>query len=506
MMNNLGKIIVFLCLVPYILYAKVTLSAPETFYKHDVVTFKIVATGKDINIPEITQIDGNPVQTIGTSQQTTIVNADTTYQLIKSYAILSHKDIVIPSFDVTIDNKIEKTDKKRIKMLEVTKTKSELYDLTIDINKKNVYVGESVEFTLKFRYKKDLEIVSLDYTKPTFDGFWVKEPKQQKKPTNDLQNGYIEQDVKYILFPQKAGDIELGALKIGVTTLKGGSSRGYFLSSPTQTVPVYSNKVHLKVEALPKGVNLVGDFQISSSINKNRVKQGEAVSYKLEIKGRGNIDDLDEIKLDIPKTTIYDNPSKKEFDVKNNLYGGKYTKSYSIVSTDDFKIPSIELKYFDKDSKTVKTIKTKSYEIKVDGEVKQNTKLEVTTPKNNQLNTKSTTSKERFGTTKLSYIERGIYFIFGFLFAIILIVLCYFIKIKKSNKNELPLIKLVKKSKNADELFKLLLVYINIDEELDKIIYKLEKLPSNEYKQVQKNVLKLLDELGKKDIQLDTRL
>ena len=50
---------------------------------------------------------------------------------------------------------------------------------------------------------------------------------------------------------------------------------------------------------------------------------------------------------------------KKEYNIKGNIYGGKYSKIYSIVGKENFTIPSIAVKYFDKKTATVKTIKTK---------------------------------------------------------------------------------------------------------------------------------------------------
>jgi len=64
-------------------------------------------------------------------------------------------------------------------------------------------------------------------------------------------------------------------------------------------------------------------------------------------------------------------------------------------------------------------------------------------------------------------------------------------------------LKKVRTTKTPNELFKILLVYINIDKELDKIIYKLEKLSQEEYKKEKRNILKVLKELIEKDIKLD---
>lgn len=508
--NNLGKkfILFYLfILFPIILQAQVFIKAPDSFYKGDVVQFSIVALGSDIQIPEITSIDGVPVQNTGTSRQTTIVNGITTYQMTKNYALLTNKNIKLPSFEIKIDNKIEKTNEHIIKMKEVTKTKSDLYDLEIALDKDEVYVGQAVVFTLKFKYKKSLEIVSLDYKKPTFDGFWVKELKSSKPESKN--NEYVEQEVKYLLFPQKVKDVELGSYRIGVTTLKETNyNRGFFLSSPTVTTPVYSNKVILKVKPLPKGVHLAGDFQISSTIDKQEINQAEAVSYKLKIEGRGNVDDLDEVTLDIPHTTIYDNPAKKEYNLKNNLYGGVYEKSYSIIANDDFEIPSVKLEYFDIKTKTVKTIQTKPYKIKVNKIVLNQTQdVNMDKPKL-QMNQKGeSTVSNNIEVLPTSTSQKIIYFVFGVIVTLGFIGLYHVIKNKRlAKKEDKPLIKVVKNTKTPQELFKVLVIYINIDEELDKIIYKLENMTLDEYKKEKRNILKLLNELAKKDKRLDINL
>ena len=501
MKNNLGKTIYFLLVfIPYILNAQVLLKAPESFYKNDMVQFTIIAQGSDVSIPDIKNVDGNVVQNGGTSQQTTIVNGKRTYQIAKKYLLRATKDINIPSFKIVVDNVTHNTVPKTIKMLKVEKTKSDLYDLAISIDKDDVYVGEAVEFTLKFKYKKDLQISGLDFQKPSFDGFWVKELKVNKNTKNSSE--YKEQELKYLLFPQNSGNIELGPLKIGVNTLKDGFNSRFYFSAPTVTTAVYSNKLSLKVKALPSDINLIGNFEIYSTVDKITVSQGEAVSYKLYIKGRGNIDDLDEVNLDILDATIYDNPSKKEYNLENNVYGGTYTKTYSIVGKNDFVIPSIKLQYFDKKSQTIKTITTQEHPIKVQGTPKVESKLEIEKPA--VIETRINTIPTNINSKSSSNLEKFMFFFIGLISGIILIFGILFLKKKMKKQEEIPLLKMAKSSKTAQELFKILVIYINIDKQLDKIIFNLENLSEDEYKKQKKNIIKSLNELIQKDIKLDT--
>jgi hypothetical protein len=480
--------IFLLLLLPYILFAKVILTAPNNFFKGDRVIFKITASGGNVKFPNITNIDGVAVQSAGTSSSTTIINGVRKQTLTKTFALIANNDIKIPPFKIDINGKIEQTKSKIIKMKLVKKTKSSIYDLEIKVNKKDAYVGEDILFTLKFKYKRDAPIVDLNFYKPTFENFWTKELEAKKQT---VQGDYIVHELNYLLFPQKDGKLSIDPLRIdAIVSDNSSQSYGFFNTQLTKSIPIYSNILDLKVKPLPENIKLIGDFEISSTIDKETIKQGDAVSYKLTIKGRGNLDDLDEIKLSIPNATIYDNKSKKEFNIKNDLYGGVFNKTYSIVSQNNFEIPQISLKYFDKKTKTIKTIKTKSYNIKVNGISKKTAILEVAKTKETPI-VSQTKVIEKFIVT--SDKQKLIFFIFGMIFASIIISLYFIFKKKKKKKEDTPLTKQIKKTKSKQELLKILVVYINIDKQLDKIIYNLEdKNNSNDIKKLKKEILNII--------------
>ena len=339
---NINKILIILIL-PYILYAKVILNAPNTFFNGDQVVFKITASGKDIKFPTITTIDGIAIQGAGTSSSTTIINGNRSQIISKTYAFIGTKDITIPSFKIEVDGNIEQTKPKSIKLKQVKQTVSSNYSLVIKVDKKDIYVGENILFTLKFKYKKDIQIVDLNFHTPNFENFWTKKLESQSQ--QKVEGDFIVHELQYLLFPQKAGKLNITALRIDAIIMDNSRQNyGFFGSQGTKSIPIYSNKLELTVKSLPQNTKLIGDFEIISTIDKTNIDIGDAVSYKLTIKVRGNIDDIDEIKLNIPNTTIYDNPSKKEFNLKNGKYGGVYSKTYSIVSQNSFNIPSITLK------------------------------------------------------------------------------------------------------------------------------------------------------------------
>jgi hypothetical protein len=508
MKQSRGKIFFLLIcslFFPLIAFAKVSLQAPTSFYQGDSVEFSISASGKDIKIPQIDTIEGFVVQSLGTSTQTNIINGARTDKYIKNYAFKPTKDITIPAFKIEINGKIETTKPFEIKMQKVEKTVSNEYDLTLSIDKKEVFVGEPIHLVLLFKYKKDLNIVGLEFEKPNFENFWTKELKANENLPQDTEFNY--QKLEYLLFAQKSGTLSISPLKIESVTAQDRYSSSFFVTSPTQRTKIYSNPLQIDVKPLPKDINLVGDFSIEATIDKDSIKQGEAVSYKVTIEGRGNIDDIKEIKLDLKDATVYENPSKIKEDIKEKLYGGTYTKAFSIVPTKSFTIPEISLEFFDKETQKVKTVKTKSFDIAVEMQKVQETKLEVSKEKTQAIEVQQ--SNDSVQTTPISQNEKILYFIFGVLVGGSIVVVVYtFIQRKKGvRKDDTPLMREVKNAKTQEELLKTLVVYIKIDENLDKIIFALEsKVEPQEFKKLKKELVEILKSLDIKGFKSDTKV
>jgi hypothetical protein len=480
------KIFLFLFL-PILLFSKVIIQAPSTFFEGESVVFNINVSGANIEFPKIESIDGYGVQSLGTSSQTTIINYVTNRNVTRKYRFFPKKDVIIPSFKIIINGKVEKTKKKHIKLLKVKQTKSSLFNLKMSVNKTNVYVGEDIVLTLVFKYKKNIQLYDLKFGDMNFDNFWSKQLTSDK-PQDDGQ--YITQKLKFLIFPQKSGKLNISAVKIIALLADVGMFNNFFGSS-TKSVNIYSNTLDINAKALPKDINLIGDFKIDATVDKTSIHQGQAVSYKLKIMGRGNIDDLDEIKLDILNTTIYDNHSIKNFDIKDNKYGGTYKKTYSIVSQNDFIIPSIKLQFFDKKTDTIKTITTKEYKIRVLDSSKIKQTLQV------QSKYEKPKTKEII-MTKTKYIsddEKILFFLLGFISSFLLIVV-YLIYKKRFIKKESTTVEInIKNSKTIDDLFKNLVPYINIGKNLDNIIYSLETKNNIDLKKIKKDILKIIKEL-----------
>lgn len=474
MLSKFFFFFVLLIVSPILLYSQVTLKAPQIFALGEEVSFFISASGEKIKFPSINNIDGIVVQKTGTSSNIRIVNGIKSQSITQVYRFYPTTDINIPSFEVLVDGKIEQTLQHKILLKEIAKTKSNDFDLSIKLNKDKIFVGEEVVLTMIFKYKKDIKLYDLQFTLPSFENFWSKEINTNSKSTDNL---YVVQELNFLLFPQKSGNLQIDPFQI-IAVLPYLNTGMNFFRTNTKNKKIYSNKLNINVMPLPKNITLVGDFKIKTNIDKNSIKIGEAVSLQLEISGRGNIDDLEEFTLDIQNATIYDNKSTKDFNIVDGKYGGIYKKSYSIVASDDFVIPSITLQYFDKTINKVKTIKTKSYNIKVKGDELKQQKLEV--------KIKPTVINKIIET---SDNQKIIFFFIGLVSGMLILIVYRLIKNKPANKQDIHFLQSIKHCSTQEELLKQIAPYVNIDKNLDDLIYQIESSSSLNLKKIKKEII-----------------
>lgn len=253
---------------------------------------------------------------------------------------------------------------------------------------------------------------------------------------------------------------------------------------------IYSNELNLNIKELPNNIILVGDFSIESIIDKQKVKAGEAISYKLKIKGNGNIDDIPDIKLPLTDITVYENKPIIKTKILENEYIGEYEKNFLLISDRSFEIPSLELEYFDKNRKEVIKKNTNSFYIEILSSDTKETVLqkEIKIEKQNEDLAKQLVA--------ISILEqRVLFFILGVVSCLLIISLYFYVinsKQKKEYKNR-PLTKRVSSSKSKEELIKILAIYLKVDSKLDELILKLEK--DEDFKSLKKEILKVLKNL-----------
>ena len=472
----------------FTLFADVLLKAPNSFVKGEPYYFELEASGGSLSFPKIEEIAGFVVEDQGTSRSMQYINGDYSEKIMKRYKIVPTKEFEIPSFSFKIDNKEFKTKAKKVTLRDVQKTNSDDFDLTLIPSKTSLYVGEDLKVKLIFKYKRDLQITNLSFDRPHFENFWYKKIDNSNRRYED--NGYIIQELDFLLFPQKSEKLTIGPLKVDVQMVEASRNRpfSFFTNVPIEK-KIYSNRLEFDVKNLPENISLIGDFNIKATVNKLKLKQGESLSLRLTIDGVGNFDDIEDIKLDIPNATIYDNKPEIKAQYGSRGYEGIYTKIFSIIPNNSLVIPSIVLSYFNKKENKVITKRSDSFNIEVENSEIKKSILEK--PKEEEIDKSNSVEIK-----ELDLQQKFKYFIFGIIATLLIFGLYTLVTLPKEKKmqKETSLSYLVKKAKSKEQLIKLLLPYIKRDEKLDNLIFECES--NKEFKLLKKEILARIKEIN----------
>jgi len=484
---RLLKLIFIILIFNTFLFAKIELNSSNIFIEGEAFVFEFEVSGSSVEFPNIDKIGPYVVEQLGTSNSLQLINGNYSEKITKKYRIFPTADFTIPSFEFKIDGQIEKSDERKVIKSTALKTKSQSFDLTISSSKNELYVGEATVLKLAFKYKKGLQITNLGFSQPHFEGFWYK--ALEDKSTRYEQGSYIVQELQYLLFPQKSGELKINPLKVDVQMIEQNGTRAFgFFTNVPKVYKVYSNELNFKVSSLPNGVDLIGNFDINATVDKTKIKEGESIAYKLSISGMGNFDDILDKKLDIDNAVVYDNKPKIDTRYENGSYLGDYEKVYSIVPSEDIIIPAQTIRYFDQNSKKIVEKKTQEFKIEV-----ENKKVEK--PVVLQKGEKQEDDNDRVTSSNTNDGDKIFYFVLGALSSLLIIGLLSLVKIKKTKKTkvETPLIKQIKNTKDKRELLKVLVPHINKDSKLDELIYACES--DTEFTSLKKDIISKIKSL-----------
>lgn len=259
-------------------------------------------------------------------------------------------------------------------------SKSDIF-VRIIFNRSNVYEGEAVECTLKL-YTKYNSISGIQPKKlPVFDGFLIEELENTNQE-NDIEhyNGqnYLTAILKkYIIFPQKAGQLSVssGEYDVVVTTLQRVSSGfwGYTNVPVEQTVKLAPTTAHLSITPLPTPApasftGAVGKFTLESRLNAQTLRTNEAASITTIVTGTGNIKYVKCPAPVLPSDFEQYTPAE---DVRTHVQGatvtGTVSTEYTFVpqSVGQFTIAPVEFTYFDPSKREYVTLTAQGYTLDV---------------------------------------------------------------------------------------------------------------------------------------------
>jgi hypothetical protein len=332
-----------------------------------------------------------------------------------------------------------------------------IYKLTAD--KTTAYIKEAVKITF-YAEQKDNTNVMFFFVHPLKSDDY--EIKLLTKEFSDKGYHHSIATYTYVLFPLQAKKINLN-FEFSVKTASDqgvahayvedhDDSKGIELKMTNIDVQPFS----INVKKLAHPVDLVGDFELKSTIDKTKINQFETVNihYLLNGKGYDNainlLDHLEGVTIFSEQNNIINKLTKNGYEISRD-----YT--YSLSAKGNFTIPKIELSAYSPAKKSYYNLDIPAQNITVDKIDTSSLIDKEPYPKNEPLVT---------ATSVKTYLIYLLLFILGYLTAKLT---AFKIKRKKSLFDD------IKKSSKPKELIFVLLNKYS-DKPIDKFIDELEKI------------------------------
>ena len=318
-----------------------------------------------VKYPEVDKVSNLPVVSIRDKKRNILKDINgskvSVVRISRDYTVIPKKTLTVPSFSVGVDGKVYKTQPHKVRVL-AKKRKKIVFRMRS--SKKEVVVGEPFIVKVELIESIALSSANIDYLAPEFKDFSVTSLGGGK--TIQKGNSLIR-TIRYLLQPKSAGKFMLdpATAKIDIQTVPVPQSPFAFFGDENQIKTITTNKLDIDVKPLPQNVDLIGNYRIKAAVDKTTRSAQKPISYTLTITGRGNIENLKDIKFSIPNVTIYPKDPKIEHIANKKGVESRYKREYVFIAQHDFVIPSLEFKEYNLEKKVVDTLKTKPIKIHI---------------------------------------------------------------------------------------------------------------------------------------------
>ena len=253
----------------------------------------------------------------------------------------------------------------------------------LHVDKKTIYRGEPIVATIKLYTR--VQLTGFGENKmPDFAGFWTQEieaPTQLNLVRENVAGKIYNSGMirKVILFPQKSGEITIEPFTLEAyvrqQTRRQRSPFDDFFGSNYSNVlrNLQSPPVKITVKELPGGApenftGAVGKISLKAEIDKTEALTNDALTYKVSLSGSGNIQLLDNPKINFPPDFEAYDP-KVQTNVKNSDAGQQGSKTFEYLliprHAGNFRIAPVSMAYFDPQAGQYKSISTEEFNLSI---------------------------------------------------------------------------------------------------------------------------------------------
>ncbi len=332
--------------------------------------------------------------TYGSSQSKSmsIVNGQVTNTVSYIYTLSPKKEgeYEIPSFKLDYDGQTYETDPIKITVSKAQtvssvpvqntqipqqKQTSQVYNFDTSkaifveskVDKKTAYINEKIIYTFSFYTSVNL-LSNPSYQAPSFIGFFTGNTTQNNYRTQINGRDYIVTDVSTELYPQQEGNIKIDKSMLAVSIEDFSKNYDDFFASffrRSKTVELVTDEINVKVLKVPQNIGMVGSFKMTANVDKKDKKENEPFDLKITISGDGNIKTIQEPELVLSENLKKYETSEKIIKQGDKEIGKEFTTLIMPLSPGDGEIKISAQKYFDIQTKQIKTLPAKNIKVNV---------------------------------------------------------------------------------------------------------------------------------------------
>lgn len=335
------------------------------------------------------RIVGGPNQAVSYSW----MNGKKSFNKSFSYFLMPLKKgtLVIKQASIEIEGKIYKTAPIKVTITNAVQEEVNPYNpqqkmgegihLVAEISKTNPYINEPITVVYKLYVSNTASVRNWrEMASPKYNDFWSQNIDIKKLV---VENGkYNGEDYRYVvlrktvLYPQKAGKLEIEPLSLDIEVDLPTGRRDFFgrmeYASGNKTVSAGAKSI--SVRSLPEAgkpvdfSGAVGDFDFKVTPSKTTLKSGESLDLVVSVSGKGNLKLFNLPKPVVPSALeMYDPEHKEKVNTPLSGMQGEITDTYTIIPQykGNYQIKPMVFSYFDLSANAYKTITSKEIMVNV---------------------------------------------------------------------------------------------------------------------------------------------